>query len=225
MTMIDVLAISAHPDDIESGCGGFLLKAKKNDLTTGLIICTTGESGSFIPMQTRNAEAAAGAKVLKADYFRHLDSPDAGVEVSKANLERLIPLVRECSPRIVLTLHPTDNHPDHSAVSQLVDKTIFVAGLKKHSHDNSTWHPAQVLYFSGDRRTNRRQPDLIVSIDDVWEEKLQAINAHKSQQVTGYKERAVRRATLYGALGRTKYGEGFYLKQPLAISDISVLFL
>jgi LmbE family N-acetylglucosaminyl deacetylase len=223
--MIDVLAIAAHPGDTEFGCGGFLLKAKKNGLKTGMIICTRGESGGFTPMETRIAEAKSGANVLKVDYFRHLDFPDTGVEMNQTNLKRLIPLVRECSPRIVLTLHPADDHPDHNTVSQLVDKTIFIAGLKKHSQDNTTWHPVQVLYFSNDQQTNRRQPDLTVSIDDVWKEKLQAINAHKSQHITGYKKDAVRQATLYGALGRTIYGEGFYLKQPLAISDIRVLFL
>jgi LmbE family N-acetylglucosaminyl deacetylase len=223
--MIDVLAIAAHPGDIEFGCGGFLLKAQKNDLKTGMIICTRGESGGFTPMETRIAEAETGAKILKVDYFRHLDFPDTEVEVNQTNLKRLIPLVRGCSPRIILTLHPADDHPDHNAVSHLVDKTIFVAGLKKHSHDNTTWYPVQVLYFPGDRRTNRSQPDLAVSIDEVWEEKLQAINAHKSQHITGYKKDAVRQATLYGALGRTRYGEGFYLKQPLAVSDIRVLFL
>lgn len=223
--MIDVLAIAAHPGDIEFGCGGFLLKAKKNDLKTGMIICTRGESGGFTPMEIRMAEAEAGAKALKVDYFRLLDFPDAGVEVNQANLQRLIPLVRECSSRIILTLHPADDHPDHNTVSLLVDKTIFIAGLKKHSYDNTTWHPVQVLYFPGDRRTNRKQPDLIVPIDDVWEEKLQTINAHKSQHITGYKKDAVRQATLYGALGKTTYGEGFYLKQPLAVSDISILFL
>ncbi len=223
MKMIDVLAISAHPDDIEAGCGGFLLKAKKSGLKTGMIICTRGESGGFTSMETRMTEAEAGAKILKIDYFQHLDFPDAGVEVNQANLERLIPFVRECSPRIVITLHPTDYHPDHNAVSQLVDKVTFVAGLKKYSHDDTTWHPAHTLYFSGDPRTNRMRPDLIVSIDDVWEGKLQALNAHKSQHPLGYKKYVIQGARTYGMLGGTTYGEGFYLKQPLVISDIRLL--
>ena len=225
MIMIDVLAISAHPDDIEAGCGGFLLKAKKARLKTGMIICTRGESGGFAAVETRMAEAEAGAKILQVDYFRHLDLPDAGIEVNQVNLEKLIPFVRECSPRIVITMHPVDYHPDHVAVSHLVDHVTFVAGLKKYSSDNSDWHPEHVLYFSADLRTNRRRPDLLVSVDEVWEEKLQAINAHKSQHAAGYGNRVIDRAKQYGALGGTKYGEGFYFKQPLAISDISVLFI
>ena len=221
--MIDILAISAHPDDIEAGCGGFLLKAKQHGLTTGMIICTRGESGGFTPMETRMTEAQVGADILGVDYFRLLDFPDAGVEVNQANMERLTPLVRECAPRIVITLHPTDYHPDHHAVSLLVDKVTFVAGLKKYSDDDTTWHPEQLLYFSADPRSNRQSPDMLIPVDDVWDKKLQAIEAHKSQQVTGYKDHVVAMARRYGALIGAQYGEGFYSKPPLLISDIRAL--
>lgn len=221
--MVDILAITAHPDDAEAGSGGFLLKAKKHGLTTGLIVCTGGESGGFASMETRVAEAEAGAEALKLDYFRLLDLPDAGIEVSKANQERLIPLVRECSPRIVITLHPEDYHPDHRAVSQLTEDVIFVAGLKKYSTDDTTWHPVHVLYFSGDMRTNRRRPDLIVPIDEVWDEKLRALNAYASQHPLGYKKYVVQATMQYGMLAGTTYAEGFYFKQPLVIPDIRAL--
>ncbi len=222
--MIDVLAVSAHPDDIEAGCGGFLLQAHRNGLHTGIIICTRGESGGFASAETRMAEAEAGAKALHVDYFQQLDFPDAGVEVNTANMERLIPFIQMCAPRTVITLHSTDYHPDHQAVSLLVDKTIFVSGLKKYSADESTGHPVHILYFAGDRRTNRKQPDMILAIDDVWQEKLHAIDAHKSQHVLGYKKHVIQRSLQYGALGGTRYGEGFYFKQPLMITDIRILF-
>jgi bacillithiol biosynthesis deacetylase BshB1 len=222
--MLDVLAVAAHPDDIEAGCGGFLVKAKKSGLRTGMIVCTRGEAGGFASMETRIAEAEAGANILQVDYFRLLDFPDAGIEVNQTNLRRLIPLVRECAPRIVLTLHPVDSHPDHEAVAQLVDNVTFVAGLKQYAPDNTTWHPEQVLYFPGDRRTNRKLPDLIVAIDEVWEEKLAAINAHQSQHILGYKDKVIQRSRQYGALGGTMYGEGFYCRQPLALADLSILF-
>lgn len=222
--MIEVLAIGAHPDDIEAGCGGFLLKAKNKGLKTGMIVCTRGEAGGFTSMAKRIAEANAGGQALQVDYFRLLDLPDAGLEVNQAHLERLIPLFRECAPRIVITLHPADAHPDHQAVALLVDKVTFIAGLKKHAADDTTWRPAHVLYFSGDPRTNRAQPDLIVPIDEVWAEKLQALNAHASQHVLGYKDHVIRRARQYGAFGGAMYGEGFYFKQPLAITDLLILF-
>lgn len=221
--MIDILAITAHPDDAEAGVGGFLLKAKKQGFTTGLLICTRGESGGFASQKTRVAEAEAGADALGVDYFQLLDFPDAGVEVTNAGRERLIPFVRECAPKIVLTLHPDDYHPDHRAVSQLADDVVFVAGLKKHSTDDTTWHPALTLYFSADPRTNRRRPDLLVPIDDVWNEKLRAIDAYASQHPLGYKTYVTQLTMQYGMFAGATYAEGLYVKKPLVIQDIQAL--
>lgn len=218
--MIDILTITAHPDDAEIGVGGILLKAKKQGLKIGLIICTRGEAGGIVPMETRLQEAEAAADIMGYDYFRQLDFPDAGVEVNAANIKRLIPLVRECTPQIVLTIHPDDYHPDHKAVSQLVDKTVFVAGLKKHTTDNTIWHPHQFFYFSLDPRTNTKRPDIIVDISDVWEDKKEALNAHASQKITTSIEKW---AEYLGMLGKFPYGEGLHLKQALKISDIEKL--
>lgn len=218
--MIDILAITAHPDDAEIGVGGILLKAKIQGFKTGLIICTRGESSGFATMETRVQEAETAANILGLDYFRQLDFPDAGVEANTANMERLIPLVRECAPRIVLTLHPDDYHPDHQAVSQLADRTVFVAGLKKHSEDDTTWHPRQFLYFSLDPRTNRHRPDILVDISDVWEQKRHALDTHVSQKVTAFAEQW---SQSLGMLGQCAYAEGLYLKHPLKISAVEIL--
>jgi bacillithiol biosynthesis deacetylase BshB1 len=219
--VINILAITPHPDDAEIGVVGILLKAKKQGLKTGVIICTRGEAGGFVPMETRVREAETAAKILRLDYFQQLDFPDAGVEIDTANMGRLIPLVRECVPQIVLTVHPDDYHPDHQAVSRLVDKTVFVAGLKKHSRDNTTWHPRHFFYFSMDPRTNRKRPDIIIDVSDVWEEKKKALEAHASQQITSNVKKW---AQYLGMLGnRFSYGEGLYLKSPLKISAVEKL--
>ena len=218
--MIDLLAITAHPDDAEIGVGGILLKAKRQGLKTGVIICTRGEHGGLASMATRIQEAAHGAQILGLDYFQQLDFPDAGVEANAANLARLIPLVRACAPKIVLTLHPADYHPDHQAVSQLADKAVFMAGLKKHAADDTTWHPQQSFYFSLDQRTNPRRPDLIVDISEVWAEKKKALDAHVSQTITAPVEIW---AQALGMLGNCAYGEGLYSKQPLKITALERL--
>ena len=165
-------------------------------------------------------EAEKGAKILGLAYLQQLDFPDAGVEANTANLERLIPLVRACAPKIVITIHPDDHHPDHRAVSQLADKTVFVAGLKKHAADNTTWCPRQFFYFSLDPGTNQKRPDIIVDISEVWEEKKKALEAHASQAITAPIEIW---AQSLGMLGHCAYGEGLYLKQPLKISAIERL--
>lgn len=220
--MVDILAITAHSDDAEIGVGGILLKAKRQGLKTGLIICTRGENSGYASKAERTREAEAGAALLELDYVQFLDFPDAGVEVNTANMQTLIPLIRECAPEVVLTIHPQDYHPDHQAVSQLVDKTVFVAGLKKHAIDNSTWHPHQFFYFSLDPRTNPHRPDIIIDISEVWPEKKKALDAYVSQNVTAIAEQW---AQYLGMLGNCSYGEGLYLKHALKISTIERLYV
>lgn len=219
--MVDILAVTAHPDDLEVCAGGIFLKAKKEGKKTGLIIFTRGESGGYAQQSTREQEAKKGAKLLGLDYFRHLDMPDAGVVFSEETVSRLIPLLRECSPEILLTLHQDDYHPDHVAVSRIVDAATFIAGLKKHSTDDSDWKPKELLYLCGDYRTNKQKPDILVNVDDVWEEKLRCCDAHASQNIT---EHAKSLGAAFGLLGKCNYAEALYLRNPLTLNTVGSLF-
>ena len=218
--MVDILAVTAHPDDLEICVGGLFLKAKKEGKSTGLIICTRGESGGYASQSTREDEAREAAKLLGLDYFKHLNFPDAGVFFSEESVNTLIPLLRECSPKLLLTLHQNDYHPDHVAVSRIVESATFVAGLKKHSTDNSDWKPKELLYFSADYRTNKFKPDILINIEDVWEDKLKCCAAHASQNIT---EHAKKMGEWFGQLGRCKYAEALFLRNPLTLNAASSL--
>ncbi|WP_105616552.1 PIG-L family deacetylase [Vallitalea okinawensis] len=217
--MIDFLVVGAHPDD-ESVVTGLLLKAKKEGKKTGLICFTKGEAGGFATKEDRVRELKNAAELLELDYFKHLDHPDAGVEYGIEAVEELVPLLREASPQVVLTIHPDDYHPDHVAVSKTVDRAVFVAGLKKHSSDDKTWHPKQVLYFSLDPRTNSQRPDMIIDISDVYEKKLEVVGCHQSQGIAQFVELSAKQM---GMLGGFEYGEGLYIRQPFRLSDINAL--
>ncbi|HKL57237.1 MAG TPA: PIG-L deacetylase family protein [Sphaerochaeta sp.] len=217
--MVDFLGITAHPDD-EAAVAGFLLSAKKSGFTTGLICLTQGESGGFATQERRVLEIKEAVALLHLDYFRLLDFPDAGIEFDAKGVERLIPLLRECEGRTVLTIHPDDYHPDHRAVSQLVDRAIFVSGLNKHSDKGETWHPSQVLYFSLDPKSNPRRPDLIVDISSVMEEKRKVLDAYSSQEIAPLMEAWSRQM---GFLGGFEFAEGFYLRQPLKLDGVASL--
>jgi len=219
--MVDILAVTAHPDDLEICAGGLFLKAKKEGKKTGLIICTRGESGGYAEQAMREQEAKKAVELLGLDYFRHLNFPDAAVFFSEDAVQTIIPLLRECSPKILLTLHQDDYHPDHVAVSRIVDAATFVGGLNKYSSDGSDWKPKELLYMCGDPRTNKRKPDIFINIDDVWDEKLACCNAHASQNVTEY---AVKMAQWYGMLGQCNYAEALYTRNPLTLSTADSLF-
>ncbi len=219
--MVDILAITAHPDDLEICASGIMLKAKKLNKKIGLIICTRGENGGFAKQEEREDEALNSASAMGIDYFKHLNFPDAGLRFDDDLVNSLIPLVRECSPKIVMTLLSEDYHPDHVAVSKAVDAVIFTAGLKKYSSDDTTWHPKEVFYFSADYRTNRKIPDILVNIDDVMDKKIECCNAHKSQKITDF---SIKNSEFLGRLLGCRYAEGLYLKQPLKLREVNCIF-
>ena len=176
--MVDILAVCAHPDDLEVCAAGMFAKAKKEGLKTGLVIFTRGEAGGYAEQREREAEAKKAAEILKLDYFEMLNFPDAGVYFCKEAVDALIPHLRKCSPKFVLTLLEDDYHPDHTAVSRITRAACFTAGLKKYSDDDTDWHYDALIYFGADNRSNRRRPDIYVDISDVIEIKKNACLAH-----------------------------------------------
>ena len=216
--MVDLLAVCAHPDDLEVCASGIFLKAKKEGRRTGLIVLTRGEAGGHAEMETRLSEAREGARLLGLDEYHQLDFPDAGLHVTQQAVERVAPLMRLCAPRIILTLHPDDYHPDHVAASQIARAAAFTGGLNKYAPDGSDWHYDAILYFSADRRTNARRPDLIVDITDEAKEKHAICAAHASQNV---EEFAMALSQRDGELIGVPYGEGLYLHQALPLRSLA----
>ncbi len=217
--MVDFLVITAHPDD-EVAVAGLLLSAKSSGCSTALICLTQGESGGFAEQQQRVAELHNSVQLLQLDYFKLLDFPDAGIEFTTEGVDRLIPLLRECEARTLLTIHPDDYHPDHKAVSQLVDRAVFVSGLNKYSQQGKTWHPSQVLYFSLDPKSNPRRADVVVDITAFMETKHKVLQAYASQEL---EQMVVSWSVQMGFLGGFPYAEGFYVKQPLRLDGAKAL--
>lgn len=219
--MVDLLAVCAHPDDLEAGLGGMFLKANLEGLCTGLIVFTKGESGGYTDKETRVREATEAAKILQLDYFKLLDFPDAGLYYEKAAVKALIPLLRECAPRYVFTMLQEDYHPDHVAVSRITENACFTAGLKLNSKDNTEWHYEGLLYFSADERTNRRKPDIYIDISDVAEGKKRMCAAHGSQNILSL---AMSAAEAYGRIAGVRYAEGLYLRSSFLVHRPMDLF-
>lgn len=218
--MVDLLAVCAHPDDLEVCVGGIFAKAKKEGLKTGLVIFTRGESGGYAEQNVREAEGQKAASILDLDYFEMLNFPDAGMYFEKAAVDALIPHLRKCSPKYILTLHEDDYHPDHVAVSKITKAACFTAGLKKHSQDDTDWHYDAILYFGPDHKRNKKRPDIYVDITDVIEIKKQACAAHASQKIL---DPAVELAKEYGRAAGVEYAEGLFLSESITLDSISGL--
>jgi len=215
---VDILAIGAHPDDAEIGCAGLLLKAQARGLKTGIVVLTQGEMGTFGDQESRVAEAHAAAEILQVNEFRMLDMPDAGVTVDKENSLRVAAILKELRPRLVLTPHWNDPHPDHAAVPCLVERAIFLATRPQMltEYEPLFPQPRHITYLLSFQRPV--MPSFVLDISSVYGTKQKALQAHGSQY-TPLLFAVEIAARFYGMVIYSAYGEGFMNRDPLVLND------
>src|SRR5258706_5683958 len=180
LNKIDVLAFGAHPDDVEACAAGFLIKAKEEGFTTGIIDLTRGEASNFGSMEERDEEARKAAEILKLDVRLNLDIPDSDIDISKENLEKVVEVIRKYKPDIIIFPYFEDLHPGHAATGILGEKAAFFAKIQKFSVNvNLPAHqPTLVMFYM---LHTEFQPSFILDVSEVYEKKLKAIYAHASQ--------------------------------------------
>ena len=218
--MIDILAIGVHPDDIEVGCGGFLIKAKKQGYSIGMLILTKGGASPNGSEEIREAEAEKAAKFLKVDYFEMLDFKDGQVEysaqdASSAVADKLVVL----KPKLVLSIWNEDHHPDHRATTEIVKKAAYLCDTAEYKKLDYCG-PEQILYYIlGFKKMV--SPDFLIDITDEFEMKKESFAIHDSQKKFLPLIEMYSKTT--GVLNGTKYAEGFKTELPLKLSTINGL--
>ena len=231
---IGVLAFGAHPDDVELGCGGTLFKMKNLGYKTAIIDLTEGELGSRGTVEQRYKESDEAAQILKVDLRRNLKIPDGNIEVNEENLEKIIREVRALRPALVLAPFRDDRHPDHIHASQLITEGCFYAGLKKKLPDLSPHRPFRVLYYMAKYEF---EPSFVIDISEEFETKFRALKAYRSQfynpewpeeqtfiSSNWFMESVEFRARHFGWMAGVKYGEPFWIREPMAIDDPLPIF-
>jgi bacillithiol biosynthesis deacetylase BshB1 len=228
---LDVLAIAAHPDDVELTCGGTLLKMAQRGYKTGILDLTAGEMGTRGTPKTRAKEAARAAKFLKVSWRGNLRVPDSDVQPTRQHKLRLAKFIRELRPSTVILPYWEARHPDHYHASALGYEGCFLAGLKQLSLDGEPYRPFKILYatsFEGMPAT------FVVDITKQYETRHRAILAYGSQFRPAKSERKQRvflaideldnrmelLARHYGQLIGVKYGEPFLQKELMQVDDI-----
>ncbi len=231
MNRVDLLAIGAHPDDVELTCGGTLIKMAWQGYTTAVIDLTGGESGTHGSAEVRAREAAAAAKVLKVAARVNAGLTDAGLHNTEESRRALVSLIRHFAPRVVILPYPIGRHPDHRIASELGRDASYLAGLRHYPADGEAHRPEKVLYTLA-YREDPVKPTFVVDISEEFEEKMEAIRCYASQfdgkMAAGeifpaggdIYENVRMHCARYGSLIRTAFGEPFLTHETIRVDDV-----
>jgi N-acetylglucosamine malate deacetylase 1 len=180
---LDVLAVGAHPDDVELACGGTLALAVRRGRTVGIVHLTGGESGTRGTLEERREEAAAAARALGAASLDLLDCGDGELRTGRAEEDALIRLLRRYRPEVVLSPPPEDRHPDHGRAHRLVAAAAFYAGLAGRRLPGEDaglppHRPAAVYHYM---QHDSFDPAFVVDVTAAWDAKKAALACYASQ--------------------------------------------
>ena len=235
---LDLLAFGVHPDDVELGCGGVLLSEKSKGKFTGIADLTQGELGTRGTAETRKQEAANAAKILGVDVRVNLGLADGFFSNDEPAQRKVIEVIREFRPEIIICNAPEDRHPDHGRSASLVSDAAFLAGLakietEKDGRKQEHWRPKYIFHFIQDRYLN---PDFVVDISETFDKKLEAVEAYKTQfynpelnepqtyiSSPQFLASIIARAAMLGKMIGVKYAEGFISKKMIGIRDLDAL--
>jgi bacillithiol biosynthesis deacetylase BshB1 len=233
MNEIDILAIFAHPDDVELTVGGTLLKMKSLNYKTGALDVTRGEMGTRGTVEGRAREAEEAAKILKLDVRENLGLPDGRVFAGDDERAKLVRVLRRLKPKILLTHQLDDPHPDHHHIAQLVRESARLASMQKYDGDfGQARTPAPIVAHN--IFSQRVTPSFIVDVSEFIEQKTEAIRAHASQfynpnagrdeletRLTGkgFIAELENRSRYFGSLIGVAAGEPFFVREALNVED------
>lgn len=231
---LDILAIGAHPDDVELGCGGTLAKMISENKKVGILDLTEGELGTRGTALTRKSEAEEAGKILSIAYRENLKFRDGFFKNDDIHKIELIKIIRKYKPDIVLANAVNDRHPDHGKAAKLVYDACFLSGLLKiqtiyNGITQDKWRPKHIFNYI---QWNEEKPDFIIDISHFLDKKIEACMAYKTQfydpnslepntPITSinFKKSILYRAENLGRLIGCDAGEGFTSQKWIGLKD------
>ena len=232
---LDILAIGVHPDDVELGCAGTLMKHIDLGYRVGIVDLTRGELGTRGTAQTRAQEVAASTQILGVQVRENLGFEDGFFVNDKAHQLELIKVIRKYRPQIIITNAKYDRHPDHGKSAQLTYDAAFLAGLAKietnlNGQPQQAHRPKAVYNYI---QAIHIEPQLVVDITDYYGRKEQAIRAFKTQfhdpestepatfiSSPEFLEFVKARAIHFGVPIGVKYAEAFTVNRIPGVDDL-----
>jgi bacillithiol biosynthesis deacetylase BshB1 len=228
---LDALAVFSHPDDAELSAAGTLLKLKSLGYRTGVLDMTRGEMGTRGTVEGRAEEAREAAHILKLDARLNLDQPDGHVWLTEEARSAMVRVIRTHKPKIILTFHWDDPHPDHAATARIVREAARLSSMRRYDEESGLG-AVRVPALAHVVSSRLVIPSFIVDVSDFVEEKMRAIRAHASQFYradSGEPETRISdknflqqiewRMRYYGSLIGVAAGEAFYVREALNVED------
>jgi bacillithiol biosynthesis deacetylase BshB1 len=230
---LDLLAIAAHPDDVELTCGGTLMKMAARGYKTGILDLTQGEMGTRGSVETRQREAKSAAKILGVSLRDNVGLPDAGLAVTQEQKLAVAQHIRRLRPHTVILPYWEGRHPDHYTAGKLGYEACFLAGLTQLPIPGEPFRPFKVLYTTFD---HPMRPTFVVDITKEFARRNEAALAFRSQfrpskKVLKSKKKVYvtldqldRRVELmsryFGNMIGVPYGEAFFVREMVQVDDV-----
>jgi bacillithiol biosynthesis deacetylase BshB1 len=234
---LDILAIGAHPDDVELGCGATIAKEVANGKKVGIIDLTRGELGTRGTAETRDEESANAAKILNVEVRDNMEFADGFFVNDKQHQLEIIKMIRKYRPEVVLCNAIDDRHIDHGKGSQLVSDACFLSGLikidtKLEDEDDwqEPWRPKHVYHYI---QWKNIEPDFVVDVSGYMDTKMEAVLAYKTQfydakskepetpiSSKNFTDSIEYRARDLGRLIGVAHAEGFTVERYVAVDSI-----
>ncbi len=231
MPEVDILAVFAHPDDLELTVGGTMLRMKSLGYTTGGLDVTRGEMGTRGTVEGRAKEAEDAAKILKLDVRENLGLADGHVFVDDPSRTAMVRAFRRLKPKVILTHQLDDPHPDHDHIARLVREAARLASMRNYDPESGS-DVISVPKVAHNIFSRNVHPSFVVDISEFLADKMTAIRAHASQfhnpnstepetRLTNklFLDELENRSRYFGSLIGVEAGEPYYVRETLNIAD------
>ena len=178
MIKLDILVFGAHPDDVELGCGGTIIKEVRSGKKVGIIDLTRGELSTRGTAESRDEESKKAAAIMGVAIRENMNFKDGFFKDNEEHKLALIKKIRQYRPEIVITNALSDRHPDHPRGAQITIDACFLAGLEKIETGQQTCRPRAIYHYI---QFNNLTPDIVVDISNQMDLKIKAVKAYKTQ--------------------------------------------
>ncbi|WP_295181870.1 bacillithiol biosynthesis deacetylase BshB1 [uncultured Christiangramia sp.] len=232
---LDILAIGAHPDDVELSCAGTIAKEISRGKKVGILDLTRGELGTRGTAEIRDQEAAAAAEVLGVEVRENLEFSDAFFTNNASHQMEIIKMIRKYQPEIVLCNAVDDRHIDHGKAAKLISDACFLSGLRKietimNGDSQNAWRPKHVFHYI---QWKNLKPDFVVDITGFLDKKIDSVKAYRSQfysedskepetpiSSSNFLDSITYRAQDMGRLINTEHAEGYNVDRYVAVDSV-----